>query len=434
MLLKRSLGFMMVIVLLVGCGKEKQASLETSTGAPRRATTDQTTSNVQLSDVDLWASVVDDLVFIQGQTLYLQPAGQTDLHQLAPAIFPPSLALAPNTHTIVYNEIVSIRSRFLTIANTQTLETQQIYRSSGDFSFLGGISPNGQWAMVFNFPSLYVVKMDGSTTHRIASIQNFGVTPFWLEDNTLLVIIQQNGVTQEVRRFDPVTNENLPIVEQAAASISDTLPITPGVSAFIAFQEIVNQELGVPLQGVIDLTADDLAPIINLVNLNPAVATPEICGTWQVTREMPSLNAQPEIVLTLQDTTFLTANLTLADGSLVFVRWYFEGCDRNKMRAALIKLTPNGETIILTDAIDPGTSPNLGFFFADTGPRIGYSSDNRYAVWIGGGLDMGESSINITNLTDGTTSRLHRVLRDSSNASTFHTDIAYTGVVFVARN
>lgn len=436
----KRLGLLLIIMLLIlaACGQEKEASVESSNSSPRRADAEQNTN--QSADttpaMDLWANVTDDLAFVQGQALYVQRAAQAEPQQIAAAIFPPTLALTPDTQFIVYNAIVSVRSRYLTVANVETLETRQVYRSTGDFSFFGGVSSDGQWATIFNFPSMYVVSIDGLTTHRIASIQNFGVTPFWLEDNTLLVVIQQNGVTQEVRRFDPVTGEDISITDQAATNIGEAaLPIGTGIAAFMTFQGVISQELGVNLQGAIDPNAEDLEPAINLVG--PPVntqGTPELCGTWQITREDPMSSAEPDELLSIRDTVFLTNNLTLEDGSLVFVRWYFEDCNSSMMQAALMKLSPDGETTVLTDAIDPGTSPNLGFFFADTGPRVTYTSDGRYAVWIGGGLDEGESSINITELATGATSRLHYVVRDSSNATNFHTDTAYTGVLLVPRS
>lgn len=434
------LWLLMISILLltvVACGGDDEPSVESSNTSPRRATTSQNnTTTDTTSDVDLWSTIADDLVFVQGQTLYVQRAGQTETQSIAPTIFPPSLALTPDGQYIAYNEIVSIRSRYMTLTDVETLTPRQLYRASGDFAFLGPLSPDEQWVIIFNFPSMYLANMDGVTNHRVASIQNFGVTPFWLEDSTLLVITQQNGAAQEVRRYDPVADEDIPIVEQAASAIGETVAAgLNGVFAFVPFQELVRQELGVDLQGAFVPDPENPTPVINLVGPpTSAQGTPDICGTWQLIREIPTADAESEELVALRDTVFLTNNLTLADGSIVFVRWYFEDCDNTKMRAALLKFTPDGETETIVEGIDPGTSPNLGFFFADTGPRIAYSSDGQYAVWIGGGLDQGESSINITDLTTGVTSQLHHVTRDSSNASTFHTDTAYTGVLLVPRS
>lgn len=436
----KRLWLLMISVLLLtvaACGGDDEPSVESSNTSPRRADTSQTnTTTDTTSNVDLWPYISDDLVFVQGQALYVQRAGQTEGQSIAPAIFPPTLALTPDRQYIAYNAIVSIRSRYLTVTSVETLETRQLYRSSGDFSFLGPLSPDGQWAIIFNFPSMYLANIDGVTSRRVASIQNFGVTPFWLEDSTLLVVSQQNGAVPEVRRYDPVADEDIPIVEQAASAIGEMVTAgLNGVSAFLPFQELVQQELGVDVQGAFAPDPENPAPVINLVGPPPsAQGTPEICGTWQVVREIPTTDAQPEELLSLRDTVFLTNNLMLDDGSIVFVRWYFEDCNNTKMRASLLKLTPDGETETIIEGIDPGTSPNLGFFFADTGPRIAYSSDGHYAIWIGGGFDQGESSINITDLTTGVTSQLHHVSRDSSNASTFHTDTAYTGVLLVPRS
>ncbi|MCB9436797.1 MAG: hypothetical protein H6673_07350 [Anaerolineales bacterium] len=437
--MKRLWLFMVVILLLtvVACGNDEEPSVESSNTSPRRATTSpNNTTTDTTSELDLWPNVIDDLAFVQGQTLYVQRAGQTETQSIAPMIFPPSLALTPDGQYIAYNEIVSIRSRYITIADVETLEPRQLYRSSGDFAFLGPASPDGQWVIIFNFPSMYLANIDGVTSRRVASIQNFGVTPFWLEDSTLLVVIQQNGAVQEVRRYDPTADEDIPIVEQAASAIGETVAAgLNGVSAFVPFQDLVHQELGVDLQGAIQLNTENPIPVINLVG-PPANAQgiPAMCGTWQITRETTAVDTQIEELLTVRDTVFLTNNLTLADGSIVFVRWYFEDCDNAKMRASLVKLTPDGETETIIEGIDPGTSRNLGFFFADTGPHIAYSSDGQYAIWIGGGLDQGESSINITDLMTGVTSQLHHVTRDSSNAATFHTDTAYTAVMLVPRS
>lgn len=459
----KSLFWRLLIVLLVlvltasACGGKDDSAGVQSSGGNRSSNSQNQTANDNGDGENETAQetaqgfiaiegLTDSLAFVQGNSLYLTRFDGQEPILLKESIHPPTLALSPDGTGVAYTAIEGVRSRYLTVTNVDTLENRQVFRTSSEFGFLGPMSPNNEWVVVFNFPNAQAVRMDGTESHRIGAIQNQGLTQFWLSDNTLLIIEQpfdNNGqpLPNTVRQFDPVTGEDRELSTEAQTAIGSSEFVqpqqqqAPGNDVFEVFQQIVMEQLGVEIFGFGAPAEDEnLDEVVHVVGPPPPAAIgvgtgPELCGEWRF--EYQPLDAEPEVLVTFPNTLFINNFNVLEDGTLIFERWYNENCDINLRRAALMRLVPGGEAEVLTDRIDPGTSVNYGFFFADTGPRTSLSSNQRFVAWIGGGLEVGEAMLYVTDLQTDQTYLLRHGVREGSNTTGFLDDIAFNAVLWV---
>ncbi len=446
----RLIGLFLVLVLaMVACGgDDDEASLSSGSSDSARSNNAQTGSETQetnVSDLTGWnlepiEGLEDDLVFVQGRTLYMTHFDGDEPTMIAEEIFPPTLGISPDGTSITYNDLLSRTDRFMTLASLETLESVQLVDSQGDFGGFGAWSPNGEWAFVFSFPRFFVAKVDGTQTYSMESFQNQNLITFWLTDNTVLLIVQNNNTNVNfVRRFDPEADEDIEITEDNQQALIEAWN---AASAFRAplddglhFQQLVAELLGEPLVFAVDLEAEN-PPAINVIGPPPPApggggGAPQLCVDWEIQRQEIALGVDPETVYVARDTLFISNLSVLDDGTLIFLRWYFPECGQRNHVANVMRITPDGTAEVLADAVDPSTSQNYGFFFGDVGAHLSVSTDGQFAVWIGGGLDAGETTLNLINLETNETTIIAREVRNVANSSTFHLDTMFTSVLFV---
>jgi hypothetical protein len=426
------------------CGGKDKASVEGSNtnndrDSSQNSAQDQNISNPIADTASLEAvgfetleDTSDWLLYVEGDSLYLARFDGSEPSLVSEFVHPSSVALSPNGEQLSYNAGERRRSVFLT--DLETLEVVGSLRASSQFGGMGPWSPDGQWMTIFNFPAIEVADTAATNSIRVGGVQNVAFAQFWLADSTLLVIETPNstGVT-DVRHIDPATGDEIEIDEAAEQNIILAFNNQPDLASAIAFQETVSTTVGVDLANPTILDPNG-PPNINII-APPAnnQGVPDRCGTFQIQEQPQDVDAQPTTIATVEDSVFITNQARLNDGTILFVRWHFENCDSVTMRAALMRLNPDGNLDVITDEIDPGTSPNLSFFFGETGNRVSISSDQNYAVWFGGGFAADEATLNVTRLDTLETTVLKRNERNSANASTFHLDSVFNFVSWIPR-
>ena len=427
-----------MILAISACGSKEEATVAGSNAnnsASQNNAQDQNISNTTnqeaagfeaLEDTDDW------LLYVEGESLYLAHFDGSDPSLVSEFVHPPTVATTPSNTHVAFTS--GERRRSLSMVDLETLNIDGSLRVSSQFGFMGPWSPDGEWMVVFNFPSVYLAPTDASESYRVGAIQNVAFAQFWLQDSTLLVIETPNATNvTDVRRIDPVTGDEIEIDEATEQNLILAFNNQPDLAGAIAFQETVSTALGVDVANPIILDPDAI-PFIN-INAPPANAqgVPDRCGTFEIQDQPLELDVEATTLATVEESVFITNQARLNDGTVLFVRWYFENCDSVTMRAALMRLDPDGNLDVITDEIDPGTSPNLSFFFGETGNRISVSSDQNYVVWFGGGFSADEATLNVTRLDTLETTVLLRNERNSANASTFHLDSVLNFVSWVPR-
>ncbi len=441
MRLYRLLALSLVVVLILSAcgGEEEDAGLTSSSSdnnAAEQSTEDSANVPAALLTDDPWVArdgLSDYLAYVHGTAVYLARFDGEEPVQVTESIYPSTLGVAPDGEHIFYNDTAS--RRHVRMANVETLEVTEIARVTSEYGFLGPWSPNGEWALIFNFPTVYAARLDGSGERlRVGAI---GGLTLWLADNTVLIVEPTTAglgaVPNTIRRFDPATNEDMPLPDGAEQALFDLATNQNTLQDALDLQNAIIDLLGVEPAFLVDINAD-IPPQYSFNGPPPnAQGVPERCGTWEIQRQEFALDAVPETLYSVDDTLFLTNLSVREDGSILFLRWYLEDCDIMQRKAALMFRSVEGDVQVLSDAVDPGTSTNLSFFFGDTGNRMSLSSDERYVVWIGGNLESGQSRLNLTDLQTGETVVLLEEIRSTSNASTFHIEHAFTAVIWVPR-
>jgi hypothetical protein len=127
-----------------------------------------------------------------------------------------------------------------------------------------------------------------------------------------------------------------------------------------------------------------------------------VCETWRIERLLPS--GEIESIYSEEDVVHLSNLTALEDGSVLFLRWKFEGCLPNvPMSVSLLRLHPDGNVSTVAEGVTPiedGRTNLFGLPFA-AGHRFAVSPDEIYVVWPSGDLNNRQARLNITNLNTG---------------------------------
>ncbi len=114
---------------------------------------------------------------------------------------------------------------------------------------------------------------------------------------------------------------------------------------------------------------------------------------------------EPETIYSDDQTTFITDLTALPDGAVLFLRWVLEGCEfLGEMRVELIQVMPGESPVVLTGEINPGLNANandVARLLYESRRKYDVSPDGRYVIWIGGGLQVGSSSLNVIDRATG---------------------------------
>lgn len=428
---------LMLILALSACGKDKKADLEGVHRIRPTATINPETSLIQAPTLEngqgfgAIEGLSDGLAFVQGTSLYFARFDGQEPILIKESIHPPTLNLTQDGN-IVYTAIESIRSRYLTITDASTLENRQLFKTSSEFGFLGSISPNGEWAIVSNFPNNVAVKLDGSQSYNLGQFQTQNSTLFWLSDSSLLIIEQAFGdntaASISLRNFDPAIGENRPLSDENTQALIEAYQ-NENAGSTGEFTAVLSSSLG--LEIATEPIEDSENGFLTIVGPPQAGfgGVPQLCGDWRFERQISG--AAPVVVYSFTDTLFLNNASQLDDGSIIFEHWYNLDCDITQRRAALVRLSPDNQLQVLTDRLDVGTSQNFSFFFADTGARSSLSSNQRFVAWIGGGLAEKEATLNIIDLSSNRNYVILRGVMEGANTSGFLDNIAFNAVLWV---
>lgn len=434
----------MVLILatfIAACGSEDDESVVQGVGG-----NDESNAGVVVSDVET-VTLADTQVDLGGHQLLITRGWTIELLDLeSPPVviddqaYPPSVAMLPNQ--LVYSA-GSGRFQYYA-ANLDSLEVQSLMRVSGQYAFVIGLSPNGEWVTVSNPPGdIFLVRVDG-TSERVRLGAFNSLAALWLEDNTILQVIfdvlpgtfggpNTNTPIAAASIYDPETQVVIEL-DDAVVDLLSNIGVANLTNPFATatvmndVNTILGDVLPAALSGAVAYPEEGILSITAPIPDTPG--TPVFCGTWRLERIFE--DGTSEALLILEDTLFINNPMELEDGTIFFEQWYLEDCDISRRVAALVKLSPDGTLQTITNTVDPGDSQNYGFFFGDTGPRTNLSPDERYIAWIGGGLDAGYSTLNLYDVEQNVTIELERVVRDASNTSTFHLDFAFTSVRWLA--
>lgn len=373
------------------------------------------------------------LVFVQGDELY---RGWFDGGRAAriaenvnPALFEPS----PDGRALAYSSMKDVSQEFgnvtttyqvviLAIINLDTLGITPTIDIDERFSHTPGIlpgwAPTGAAIFSFNQDGLFLIRADQPVAQPVSGTQHAA----WLTDGSALLFDTAGDAVPgdeqsplALYHFDPATGERtrLDITIDDPAS-ADFMLLEPALYAMgLVYDETF-----------IDYHRAALLPDDTRVYIDWPLAVKQgendLCGTWQIKRQPRTETTPPDVIYTVDDTTFLTDLAALPDGSLVFLKWTLAGCQfTGAMGVELLRLVPGEQPTVIADQIDPGYNANpneIGHLGTIHGRKYAISPDGRILAWIGGGTATGTSSIYLTDLQTGGTALL---LTDSAGSHGF---------------
>lgn len=417
-----------LIVVLVACGGGQEAEVSSANITASRSTpTTVMSSDTQPSPADsvlaaFGAPTADDftlplvpelagtLYFTSGTTLY---KAAFDGNTATPIITDISAATVETNER--YLAYTSPGERRLRMVQTD-LETQtsvELTTISGKLrqvrGHILGWSPNGEWALVVDVIGLrwVLVNRDASTSYELGD----GASPFWLADNTLLVVKLdpplgtvllglQIAEAQHVIGFDqldPVTGERteLNLSPSIMAHQGDYIGLLKGLSAAglaLAYPAELSGYLAQGAEGwwAVRLPEDVLR------------FQPRPCDTWVI--DHLGAGSDPEIVYEATDVVWLSDLTPLDDGTLLFLEWAFVECDiQGTMTVRLLRLMPSGEVSEVVPSVSPieDGRNNLNLMVYNQSRRFAVSPDQQYVVWSAGDLESGVAELHLTALNGG---------------------------------
>lgn len=431
--------FLFLAVALLACSSEDSSNTNL-TGAQQSSNPSSTENapngeeslNTEVS-IDLasaYARVDGQLAVVRGTTLEINPLDGSPPQVLDDTrVKSATLGVPANSSTLYFNA-GSTRYRLHRL-NIETMQIEQVVRVSGEYAFPLSLSPDGEWVLIANFPNWVVGRTDGSDERmNIAPIG--GSTALWFGDNRLLVIdpqLQSSGPnlasiidpsTRESTTIDPLLTEEI-----VSLTLNSTVP-----TDILALQELVQNGLGVEL-AFAPSSEEEIANQIAIVGppTGGFGSTTPLCEEWQIQEVAPDGNT--ETLFVAPQTLFLNNALQAADGNIFVEHWYLQDCDNNQRRVDLLKIAPDGESTVVLEGIDNGVGTNYGFFFGDNANRTALSPDGTVIAWLGGGIEAGFSTLNLYFIDDNSNIELERIERDSSNASDFHIEAAFTAIAWL---
>lgn len=367
------------------------------------------------------------LVFVQGNTdnpsqrlgaggrIFMAGFDGESPVQLAERVSEPSVILSPDQNYLGYMAVDGY-SWYMYLLDLETMQFTPIYRLPNRFGTFQDWSPDSRWLLIRSNQDMMIISTDGQVEHDLGSS-----LVFWLEDGHALVL-QIDDVFEwdeqsvnDVYLFDPQSGDREPIDIGLDRVATAQLPMAQ-IRSIVKQHDTdlvanIHGAAGV-FGGPVVLTANDIqlrivSPRTN-ANLNP-------CDRWTIEKLPLEPGAEPEMLYSVDDTLSLSDYYFMSDGTLLFQRWYLEGCDSEveSLRGEVIALTPDGEASVVAKGLYAGIS--TGFLRGSTGKKYALSPEGRYLATITGSFSTLHSGITITDLETGTAVEVMSWTADDAN-------------------
>lgn len=405
----RLAGFALLVAALVAaCDSDQDTGVtlevaDTTTNGPTSTPAPHETPNpAALHDVP------GALVYARGKALYQYPyADAPEPVVLLDNVDVETLAFTPEHDALLYS-MTDGTDRGIYLIELDTLAIVQL---TDTFYFVASLqtaqwSPDAQW-VILSIGALgkRLVSRDGTLSFQLSGLTT-GRSD-WLDDGSVLLVdIRPEGdppaeVYREVSRFIPSTGESVPLDVDLDALPDDPSAIDDALAA-----------LGV------DVVPSSPPLDTYIVPPGSARAGSTIaCDDWSIGRFADTDDGLRETLYSAHEAYRLSDLSALDDGSLVFLEWRIPGCRMiNRPEVALKRLVPGA-----TDAetLAGGVFGGVGLGQIGASSYMALSPDGRYVAWIGGGLDTGESSLNLVDTHTGATTLLMRETNTSGLDSAF---------------
>ncbi len=416
----------LVGVLATACGSDEKSGVTlevahstTTDGPTRTPAPDETPNPAVLRDLP------GALAFVQGHTLYLYPHGNNPQPVVLSADFDAaSLLFTPERDALLYSTTGST-GRGIYLVELGTLATVQLTDRFYYVTHLSSAiwSPDRQWVILsIAARGKDLISRDGA--QRFHLTDNIANQAYWLDDGSILLIDSEaKGVPpdmtviyRDVSRYILSTGETVPLDVDLAALTSDPSGIDDALAALGV--EYVSRPGVSETPEIVPPEAVDAGAVV-------------VCDDWSIDAATGTgADRVLDPLYSVHDTYRLSELRTLEDGSLSFLEWRIPDCRiSNRPVVTLKRLVPGAATAgTLAEGVFGGVT--LG----DTGTlaSTALSPDGRYLVWIGGGLDVGESSLNLIDVQTGTRSLLMRETNTSGMNSLFMDGQLYSAVYWVS--
>jgi hypothetical protein len=354
-----------------------------------QTTTQNDTANNAISDETnaMLLELPGAIAYLQGDTLMvLKFEGDLEPTTLADGVREETVAYMPDASAIVY---ASARQLY-------------IYRASDDepislgqlrFSNNGRIaswSPNREW-FLWQVAGTTLYNLNGADPIDLSMLR-IGNQYQWTTDNQL-IIIDDNGRQGDNFAYRQVNQVNL------ETGVPEPIEID---------LEAVNSN-AIPIEDAIIAAGYDLVPMFGLAY--PLIQTPSeifnspsiICNTWTIADGNMFENG--EIIYRSEPVYMLTQLNAISENELLFLKWTVEDCGLGDPAATLVRyhIDTNQEEILSTTIIADRPPSRNSPLFSNEGndPRYTVSPDGQFIMWLGGSIDSGSTSINLTNLVNG---------------------------------
>jgi hypothetical protein len=452
-ILLKSIVILLVCVLFVACGGEKQedsSELGTSTSSEQAATEENA---FQLSELPapeanqftlpMITDINGRLIIRRQNTFYIAEFDGTEWTKIGEVAdesgFRPTTQLvsfSPDKQTLSY--IADTNSGWqLNMVDLTTLESTTVYEGSGIFQSQIW-SPDGFWlaAVEINYSAgegtngsdsednlpigrVIVTSDDGSTTHILESYVN---AAGWSATEKLIVVVN-TGAGQELLVFDPLSDERQEFETngqawQVSLGLFDPTFWGDAQELLTEFDLTLNPPFSDFYEGRYAVSPDGRTFISVPEMIDDSSSPPSGCQAMNIVRKGLTETALPEVLYQAagQDTLSINALSWLQD-DIFFTLTTSPSCNGTDALSSVIHLLPDGSTDTITDQIEQRASSPYTV-----------SPDNRLVIWIGYDQDNNTSYLGITDLQTGDTGKL--MVIDATDESSVYT--GFDGAYWIA--
>lgn len=425
--------YLLLVVLLAGvlmlsaCGDDDdggaplQAVDRVPTDTPIPADSGSPLAGVQAPQPDVMElPAIEDLpgrlVFTRSDNLYLAGFDGEAVTEIAESVYGALVSVSPDGRYVVYSpgEAVQVgsmnttrNSHVLRLTDLTTMDTNEYIPEQivPRALMVMGWMPDNATAVAWDSTARAVVLLgpDNITQVPISGPLVVG----WTGEGHLITADQKPGTEGESTpvgtyfRVDPATQER--------EALDFTLTANTDWDFFNLESEFIAQ--GVQLA---DTFTELDRTLLREDGIRVLIPYPEemqrrgvhLCETWEIVERAPDESTAQVTLTSLEDTTYLSDLRLLPDGSLLFLRWWIEGCDMmGDMKLDLMRLPAGADTPeTLAEGLDPGSQGNfnaINELSLVRGRKLAVSPDGRYVAWVSGGWQSGTSAIQIADLETG---------------------------------
>jgi hypothetical protein len=301
----------------------------------------------------------------------------------------------------------------------------EVWEAPHAFGFVDGWSPDENWVMLRPAPNVVISSNDGSTQYELGP-----VFAFWLTDNRVLAIQPEQAFLNDIDGpvvdsfiFDPATDTRTQI--DPGFTVINPFRFEP--SNIINLLEVHNiviydhdeaweDQFGKPFVSVGE-------HVLN-VRYSQFPTLTRTCSDIVITHEESSTTLY-------EDTEVFTVTDFQIDagGNIIFLKWIMEDCGFtiDRLKGEIISVSSEGEATVLADDVFIGKAfDNLR---ASIGKKFDISPDGQYMVYISGGIQTFNTTINLVDLQTGESAPL--VTWTSGNSEDFLIREAFSAIFWL---